>query len=128
MELLAGVSHSLRDLIELDHDKIALTPGWSVLDQNWDLDTSVCRAAHGRRLRLDAAPRLQSLWGALSFGAAAGTTGGHAAPGSAGDSPPPNGPLRQRPISNSGSRRPATVRNELFLRWRARAASFPRSC
>ena len=70
-----GVSHSFRDPIERDHDKLALTPGWSDLDQDLDPDTSVFLAAHEMPLRPDAAPPLQSLWDAPYAGAAAGTTG-----------------------------------------------------
>src|SRR5258708_19234405 len=107
MELFAGVSHSFRDPIEWDHDKIALTPGWSDLDQNCDLETSVCRAAHGKRLRLDAAPRLQSLLGALSFGSAVRTTSLHSSPGHPGISTPPTRPIHHPHTSHHVSPLPS---------------------
>src|SRR6266478_2591379 len=67
-----GVSHSFCDPIERDHDDIALTLGWSDLDQDSDPDTSVCLAAHGRQLRPDAVLRLQWLWDVPSVDAVAG--------------------------------------------------------
>ena len=76
MELFAGrVAFIQRFPWSGDHDDIELTPGWYNLDPIADLDTSVFSAARERRLRPDAALRLQSLWDVLFSGAAAGTTG-----------------------------------------------------
>ena len=55
------MSHSFRDPVERDHDDIALTPGWSDLDQTLDLDTLLFSATRGTQLQPDAAPPLQSL-------------------------------------------------------------------
>ena len=68
-----GVSHSSCE--PEAHDVLALTPGWSDLDQDLDPDTSVFAAARGTRLRPDAAPPLQSLSDVLCVRAVFDTTG-----------------------------------------------------
>ena len=120
MELFARVSHSFREAAERDHDKIALTLGWCNLGLEPDRDRSVSSAARGKRLRPSVEPLL-SLSDAPCV-AVGDTSGSHAVPDSACDSPPRNWRFRQKPISNNGSRRTATVRNEPVLRWRARTA------
>lgn len=67
-----GVSHSSCE--PEAHDVLALTPGWSDLDQDLDPDTSVFAAARGTRLRPDAAPPLQSLSDVLCVRAVFDTT------------------------------------------------------